>query len=160
MNVQNLANVLPDPGITQTIKNTCDTIGVDTYTNIGPLAKVISTGGNTYFDQVFGTLWLVYALQVAGFNALAQTPTKIPQTETGVAYLRNAYTGVLEQGVTNGFMAPGAWNSPVTFGNPDTLRNAILTVGFFVYSIPVNLQSQANRVARQAPLIQIAAKLA
>lgn len=158
--LKNLANITPDPGITQTILNTCQTVGVDVYVNLAGLSKLISTGGNTFFDQVFGTLWLVYSLQVAGFNALAQTPTKIPQTEPGMAYLRNAYIAILEQGVINGFLAPGAWNSPVLFGDPTSLRNAILNIGYFVYSIPVNQQSQANRVARQAPLVQIAAKLA
>lgn len=160
LQLKDLANVLPDPGITQTLFQTCQTVGVDVYTDIGPLPKLFSSGGNGYFDQVFGTLWLAYALQVAGFNALAQTPTKLPQTETGVAYLRNAYGSVLEQGVVNGFLAPGQWNSPVTFGDPDTLRNSVLTVGYFVYSQPVNKQNQPDRVARKAPLIQIAAKLA
>lgn len=158
--LKDLSGILPDPGITQTLLNTCETVGVDVYTTIGPLPKIFSTGGNTYYDQVFGTVWLALALQVAGFNALAQTPTKLPQTEIGVAYLRNAYTSVLEQGVVNGFLAPGAWNSAQTFGDPATLRNAVLTVGYFVYSLPVNKQSQPDRVARKAPLIQIAAKLA
>lgn len=158
--MKDLANVLPDPGITQTILNTCETIGVDVYANFGPLPKVFSTGGNTYFDQVWGTLWLKAALQVAGFNAIATTFTKIPQTEPGIALLRNAYISVLEQGVTNGFIAPGAWNSPELFGDPATLIAAVAALGYYVYSLPVSKQSQSDRVARKAPLIQIAVKLA
>ncbi len=158
--LKDLVGVLPDPGITSTLSNTCETVGVDYYTNIGGLPKLFSTGGNTFFDQVWGTLWLKNALQVAGFNALATTPTKIPQTEPGIALLRNAYTAVLERGVRNGFIAPGTWNSPTTFGNPQTLIAAVLALGYFVYSIPVALQSQTARAARQAPPISIAVKLA
>lgn len=158
--MKNLANVLPDPGINQTILNTCETVGVDVYANFGPLPKVFSTGGNTFADQVWGLIWLAGELQVAGFNAIATTPTKIPQTEQGIATLRNAYTKVLEQGVVNGFLAPGAWNSPVTFGDPATLITAVANLGYFVYTQPVAQQSQTARVARQAPVVQIAAKLA
>lgn len=158
--MKDLANVLPDPGITQTVLNTCQTQGVDIYANFGPLPKVFSTGGNTFFDQVWGTLWLKAALQVAGFNALATTSTKIPQTEPGIALLRNAYIAVLERGVVNGFVAPGRWNSPVTFGNTQALRAAVEAIGYYVFSQPVVQQSQTARAARQAPLIQIAVKLA
>ena len=46
------------------------------------------------------------------------------------------------------------------FGNPATLTQNILQIGWYIYSQPVNQQSQAQRVARQAPLIQCAVKLA
>jgi hypothetical protein len=158
--MKNLAGILPDPGITQTTLTLCQTIGVDIYANFGPLPKLFSTGGNTFFDQVWGILWLAGSLQVAGFNAIATTSTKIPQTEAGIAQLRNAYTKILEQAVTAGFVAPGAWNSPVLFGNPDTLVKSVANLGYYVYSQPVAQQAQTARVARQAPLIQIAVKLA
>lgn len=158
--LKDLANVLPDPGITPTLAATCETVGVDYYTTIGGIPKLFSTGGNTYFDQVFGTLWLAGALQVAYFNALATTNTKVPQTEPGMALLRNALISVLEQAVANGFVAPGEWNSTNLFGDPDTLRASVEKLGYYVYSSPVNKQSQANRVKRIAPLTQIAAKLA
>lgn len=158
--MKDLANVLPDPGITQTILNTCETVGADIYANFGPLPKLFSTGGNGFFDEVWGTLWLRSALQVAGFNAIATTPTKIPQTEPGIALLRNAYTAALERGVVNGFIAPGTWNSPVLFGNPQTLRQSVANLGYYVYSVPVAQQSQTARAARQAPAISIAVKLA
>lgn len=160
MQMKDLATVIPDPGITQTLLNTCETVGVDVYTNFGPLPKVFSTGGNEFSDTVYGTIWLTYALQVAGFNAIATVGTKLPQTEQGMAILRNAYTGVCQQAVTNGFAAPGAWNSATVFGNPNELKASVLQRGFYVYSAPVNQQLQASRAARQAPLVQIALKLA
>lgn len=160
MQMKDLVGITPDTGITQTLLGTCETVGADVYTYFGPLPKVFSTGGNGFSDTVYGTLWLIFALQVAGFNTIATTPTKIPQTEQGIATLRNAYAGVCQRAVTNGFAAPGAWNSPQVFGNPNELKASILQRGFYVYSAPVNQQSQASREARQAPLVQIAIKLA
>ena len=160
MHMKDLIGITPDPAITQTILTLTETVGADVYTTFGPLPKVFSTGGNGYFDQVYGTLWLVFALQVAVFNAIATTPTKVPQTEPGIAQLRNAASSVCQQAVTNGFSAPGAWNSPQTFGDPQTLIRNILQRGWYVYTAPVNLQSQTQREARIAPLMQIALKLA
>ncbi len=160
MHLKDLVGITPDPGITQTVLEACKTIGADVYAYIGPLPKVFCTGGNTFFDQVYGTLWMVFALQVSVFNALATTFTKIPQTEAGMSILRNAVTSVLQRAVTNGFVAPGSWNSPQLFGNPEDLRSNVLLYGWYVYSAPVNQQSQTAREARQAPLIQAAAKLA
>ena len=158
MHLKGLINVLPDPGITQTILNTCMTVGADVYTNIAGIPKVFCTGGNDYYDNVYNITWLVFALQVAGFNALATTPTKIPQTEPGMAVLRAAYIDVLQQATVNGFIGPGAWNSPELFGSPTDLRRNILNQGYYIYNQPVNQQSQTQRAARQAPLIQIAIK--
>lgn len=164
MHLKQLATVLADTGITQTTLNTCITLGVDVYCSIAGRPSVFSTGGttggNAFFDEVYNLDWLVLALQTAGFNALASTSTKLPQTEPGIAVLRGAYINVLNQAVTNGYVAPGAWNSPELFGNPADLIRNILEAGFYVYNTPVNLQSQSAREARQAPVIQLAIKLA
>lgn len=160
MHLKDLAGVAPDTGITQTILTTCETLGVDVYASIAGLPKVFSTGGNEYFDNVYNLTAFINDLQVAEFNALATTPTKIPQTEPGVALLRGAALDVCQQYAINGFIAPGAWKSPELFGNPAALLANILQFGFYVYSNPVNQQSQANRVARKSPPLQIAIKYA
>jgi hypothetical protein len=160
MQMKDLIGVTADEGITQTIANQCEEVGVDFIANIAGLPKVFSTGGNDYSDNVYNLMWLVFALEVAGFNAIATTSTKLPQTEPGIAVLKNAYIQVLQQGVTNGFLAPGAWNSPVRFGNTEDLLENVLNFGWYIYSQPVNQQSQADREERKAPLIQIAVKFA
>lgn len=160
MHLKELIGIIPDPGITQTILTLADTVGADLYVYIGPLPKVWSSGGNVFYDQVYGTLWLIFALQVAVFNSLATTPTKVPQTEPGMALLTNACSRVCQQAVTNGFSAPGAWNSPQLFGDPADLIRSVLQRGFYIYHQPVNQQSQTQRIARVAPLLQIALKLA
>ena len=158
MHLKQLVGVTVDGGITQANLVTCGTLGVDVYVPISGRASVFTSGGDSFFDDVYNLDWLVFALQVAGFNALAETSTKLPQTEPGIAVLRNAYAAVLKLAVTNGYLAPGQWNSPQLFGNPDDLIRNIAQVGWYIYSNPVNGQTQAQRAARQAPLIQIAGK--
>lgn len=158
MHGKDLAGVLPDPGITQTILDNAEAVGFDVYANVSGLPKVFSTGANQFWDQVYNLTWFVFALQVAGANVIFETSTKIPQTEPGIAVLRGAYIDVLKQAVVNGYLAPGQWNSPELFGDPDSLKRNILQTGFYIYSQPVNAQPQTDRAARKAPLIQIAAK--
>lgn len=164
MHGKSLVGITADTSITQAILNSCETLGVDTFPSVGGgaqyLGKVFSTGGNEFFDNVYNLDWLVFALQVAGFNALTTVGTKIPQTEPGMATLKNAYLAVLQQAVGNGFVAPGVWNSAELFGSPADLKRSIQNVGYYIYSAPINQQTQATREAREAPLVQIAVKYA
>jgi hypothetical protein len=160
MHLKDLVGIVGDPNITQAVLNTAQTAGADVYAIIAGAPKVYSSGANDFWDNVYNTDWLVFSLQVAGFNALATTSTKLPQTEPGIAVLRGAYINVLNLAVRNSFLAPGAWNSSELFGNPADLIRNVAQLGFYIYSTPVNQQSQASRVARQAPLIQIAVKFA
>lgn len=54
-------------------------------------------------------------------------------------------------------MAPGVWNAD-GFGNLN--RGDTLSSGYYLYAPPVATQSQADREARKAPVIQGAFKLA
>ena len=128
------------------------------YASFQGVPKVFTSGANKFFDDVYNLQAYVAGLLVAGFNALAQSSTKVPQTENGVAILKGAYRAVCEQYVANQYLAPGAWNNPTTFGNlADLLRN-ISERGYYIYSASVALQSSVDRAARKAPLIQIAVK--
>ena len=158
MQLKQLATIIPDPSMTQTIYNECLTAGVDCYPSFQGFAGVSSSGANKFFDDVYNLLALVSALQVAGFNYLAGTTTKIPQTEAGMDGLKGAYQGVCQQFVNNEYLAPGTWTSSSTFGNPTDLVNNIGQFGYYIYSTPVSLQTQTQRVARQAPLVQLACK--
>jgi hypothetical protein len=163
MQMKDLVNVQPDPTVTQTVLNALSALGVDCYGSIGGLPKCFSfggTSGNFFADNTYNLEWLTFALEVALFNVIAETNTKVPQTERGIAQLKDACIQVLNQAVTNGYLAPGAWNSPDTFGDPETLDTNVAQLGYYIYSEPVGQQSEAQRAARQAPLIQIAIKLA
>lgn len=158
MNLKDLSGVQPDPSMTQTIYNEAKAAGADIYASIQGVPKVVSFGANKFFDQVYNLRWFVGALQVAGFNFLAEASTKIPQTEAGMDGLKGAYRVVCEQAVTNQYSAPGSWTSPTTFGNQADLLANVLQRGYYIYSQPVSQQLQADRAARKAPLVQIALK--
>lgn len=158
MHLKDLVGVQPDPTITQTLLNQAKAAGADTYISLQGVAKVFCTGANKFFDQVYNLEWFVGALQIAGFNFLAESSTKIPQTENGIDGLKGAYRNVCEQGITNQYGAPGQWNSATTFGNQQDFLQNISQRGYYIFSIPVSKQSQTDRAARKAPLIQIAFK--
>lgn len=158
MQLKDLIGVQPDPSMTQTLYNKCQLAGVDIYSSIQGVSKVLTSGANSFFDQVYNLQWFIIGLQVAGFNFLAQSSTKVPQTENGISALKAAYRTVCEQGVTNQYIAPGTWTSPTTFGNLEDFVSNVLQRGYYIYSAPIGLQSPVARAARQAPLIQIAVK--
>lgn len=158
MHLKDLIGVQPDPSMTQTLLTKCIAAGADTYVSLQGVPKVFCSGENSFFDQVYNLQWFVGALQVAGFNFLAQSATKVPQTENGMDGLKSAYRNVCEQAVTNQYSAPGEWNSSTTFGNQADFIANIQQRGYYIYSQPVAQQSQTAREARQAPLVQIALK--
>lgn len=158
MNLKTLTGVNADKGLSDSYVLSANTNGVDIYGNTGGLSVVYSNDNNGYTDDIEGRLWLKKFIEVSGFNYLRQTGTKIPQTEEGMTGLRNAYTQVCEQGIRNGFIAPGTWNGAIPFGDPEKFSEAIEQKGYYIYSIPVALQSQTDREARKAPVVQIAVK--
>lgn len=160
MNLKTLTGVQPDPTITETYLNEALTAGADTYASYQGVSAVNCSGANMFYDAVYNLQWFIGALQVAGFNYLAQTGTKIPQTENGMDGLKGAYRSVCQQAATNQYVAPGAWNSPSTFGNQADLIANVAQFGYYIYSQPIAQQLQTARAARQAPLVQIAIKAA
>lgn len=160
MHLKSLATINADPTLTQTQLTLAVAAGADTYPSIQGVPKIFCSGANQFFDQVYNLCWFITALQVAGFNYLAQSSTKIPQTESGMDGLKAAYRGICEQAVSNQYLAPGTWTSSTTFGNQQLFFQNILQRGYYIYSSPVAQQSAANRALRQAPLVQIAAKQA
>jgi len=81
MNLKELATILPDLNLSQTIFTKAQTAGVDLYASTGGLSVVYSNSNGAYTDDMVNQLWLKKAFEVAGFNYLKQTNTKIPQTE-------------------------------------------------------------------------------
>lgn len=159
MNLKDLIGIEADTNISETILNQCVNVGADCFPSIEGLAKVVSNRqGGMYFDQVANQIWFLNAIQRAVFNTLATTQTKIPQTEAGLEKMAKAIRGVCSQGVTNGFIAPGTWNSPDTFGNYEDFMRNIEEFGYYIYHQPVVEQTQNEREQRKAPLFQIAVK--
>jgi len=160
LHVKQLSGVNPDGNINDNKLATCKTAGVECYPLASGYANIFTSGANGFVDNVYYLIALQAYLEIAGFNTLAQTITKIPQTEEGMNVVKNNVINILQQFVTFGFIGAGAWNSPDTFGDPVLFKKSILQNGFFVYSQPITEQSQADRNTRTAPVVQIAIKTA
>lgn len=108
-------------------------------------------------DIITGTDWFAVDVMNEVYNLLYTSPTKIPQTDSGEHLIVTTIEAVCSQGVTNGLLAPGTWNSA---GFGILKQGDFLPKGFYVYAPSVATQSQADREARKSVPIQIAAKLA
>lgn len=160
MNLKTLTGLEPDIHLSQTYYNLAKQYGVDVYGSTEGLSVVYSFSNGDYTDETTNILWLKKALIVAGFNYLRKTNTKIPQTEAGMEGLKNAYRVVCEQGVRNGVIGTGLqWNDSIPFGDGEDFQDNIEKQGYYIYSIPIAEQSQADREERKAPVVQIAVKL-
>lgn len=158
MHLKTLEGVSADDSITDTTLATLTENGVDSYLYVAGLPKVWTTSANTYSDEVLNQIWFANSIEVAGFNCLSQTGTKIPQTEYGMSLLRSAYETVCQQAIANGVIGAGKWSISQTFGDPSVFKSAIASYGYYIYSAPISSQSVADREDRKAPLVQIAIK--
>jgi len=158
MNLKTLTGLIGDTGLSDTYVLSAQTNGVDIYGLTGGLSVVYSNDNNGYTDDIENQLWLKKAIEVAGFNYLRQTNTKIPQTEEGMTGLKNAYGQICEKAVRNGVCAPGTWNGSIPFGDPEDFARNIEETGYYIYSSPVTQQTQTQRESRKAPVCQIAVK--
>ncbi len=158
MNLKQLSGIVPDSTINPTVASLCQIAGVDIYTSFQNSPGVYTSVANKRADSVFNLIWFVLALQVAGYNALATTSTKVPQTTAGMNQYVTALKLVCEQAVTNGYLAPGTWTAVDTFGNAAQLIQNIASYGFYIYFQPISQQSITARAAGQAPVVQIAIK--
>lgn len=160
MNLKELATIDPDKNCGDSTFQLAKTHGVDIYgytSGLGCTYSFKNAGG--YMDDQTGIMAFVGQLEVAAFNYLKQTKTKLPQTETGMSGLKSVCANVCERFVTNGFFGKGnTWNSSEKFGDPEDFDRCINELGYYIYSIPIAQQAQSEREARIAPLIQIAAK--
>lgn len=157
MHLKDITGLVADEGLTETLLTQCGNAGVDVYADFG-VAKVFTSGANKFFDQIYSNLAFKLRLQIAAFNYLAQTNTKIPQTEQGMSGYKGALRKVCQAFVTAGVFAPGTWLDSTTFGDPeDHIRN-IKDTGYYVYSLPIADQTAEERATRAAPSTYLAAK--
>lgn len=160
LHAKELIGILPDLTIGETELQQALGIGLDVYPSCGGVGAMYCSGANEWFDTVVGLNWLQIQLQNAGFRTLRNVPTKIAQTEEGVSMFYASYEAVLRQARNAGFIAPGSWTLPFTFGNSDDLKDNITNYGYYIYFEPIATQSTEDREARRCPLCQIAIKLA
>ena len=159
LNLKQLATIQPDLNLNQTYYGNAKQYGVDLYASTQGYSCYYSFDNGAYVDEIVMNMFLKSKLEIGIFNALATTNTKVPQTEAGVAVVKSAIQNILIQGVRNGYIAAGKWNSLSNrFGDLEDFDANIAQHGYYVYSIPVSQQSQADREQRKCPLIQCAVK--
>jgi hypothetical protein len=154
-----------EPGVaaetlTETQAATLKAKNCNVFVNYNNDTAIIQEGvmsNGFFFDEVHGTDWLQNAVQTDVFNLLYQSATKIPQTDAGTHLIVTTIEATLARAVNNGLVAPGVWNAG---GFGQLAQGQTLPSGFYVYAPLVASQSQADREARKAVPIQVAAKLA
>lgn len=131
------------------------------FVNYNNGAAIIQEGvmcGGYFFDERHSLDWLQNNIQVKLFNLLYTSPTKIPQTDPGVHILTTGVESAMVDGINNGMIAPGQWNSSYIFGQLQV--GQFLDKGYYVWAPSVNTQDESIRAQRIAPTIQAAVKLA
>lgn len=127
------------------------------YSNDTAIVQNGVMAAEAYIDERHGLDWFADAVQIAQWNALYQSTTKIPQTDAGQTVLVNAVVAVCGEAINNGLAAPGQWNSD---GFGQLKEGDFLKAGFYVYAPPMAAQDQSIREQRIAQPIQVALKLA
>lgn len=108
------------------------------------------TAAGRFIDEVIGLDWLQSALQTAIFGTLTSAPGRIPLTDAGAAMLVQAATGVFDQAVRNGLIAPGVWRGQ----NVGERKNGeFLETGYYVFAGSVADMLQADKDLRKSPPI-------
>ncbi|MEK6290034.1 MAG: DUF3383 domain-containing protein [Paraburkholderia tropica] len=125
------------------------------YDNNTSILQYGVTPSGIFVDSVYNALWFRNDIQTAVYNLLYTSPTKIPQTDAGNAQIAATISSVCDQAVTNGYLAPGVWNSG---GFGAIVQGQTLSKGYYIYTPPIASQSQADREARKSVVFQIAAK--
>ncbi len=133
--------------------------GVNWYSSVGgtPIIQEGTSFGGWIDVQVFLD-WLVTRIRENLFNALVSA-NRVPQTNDGIAALKEAAEDVCAQGVRNGGIAPGTLAETqanairLATGNSDF--GGFLSNGYLVHILPVAEQPQADREARKAPPVSV-----
>lgn len=128
-----------------------------TYDNSTTIIQPGITSSGYFIDIITGTDWLSIDIQNAVYNLLYTSPTKIPQTDRGMAVIKSTIISVLSQSADDGLVAPGIWTN-AGFGLIQ--QGQFLDLGYAVYAPPVSTQSKANRNARLSVPFQVGVCLA
>ena len=145
--------------LTLTEANKCKALGINYYAyydTAAMLAEGTMISGR-FWDEVHGLDWYVDAVQKEVFAVLYQSASKIPHTDKGVARLLAAVNRVGKEGVRNGLLVPGIWNSD-PFGQLES--GDYLEEGFYSWADSVDNQSTSDKDNRISPPVQVALKLA
>jgi hypothetical protein len=112
---------------------------------------------NQFIDSVIGLDNLAIDVQLAIFNLLYTSTTKVPQTDAGMNQIVGAAEAILLQYNADGLLGPGIWTD-AGFGK--LKHGDYMDKGYYIFCPPLSQQSQSDRAARLAGPVKIAVKLA
>lgn len=117
-------------------------------------AEGVTPDPKIWIDIQYFLDWLVNAIQTDVWNLLNRLP-KLPQTEAGMAVLKDTIEVPFEQAVANGGLAPGTLSPAMTADIRQSTGNAEfdgdLSNGYLVHVGDLSAQSQSQRDARDSP---------
>ena len=157
MHLKELANVEAEL-YTDSEVASAKSVGIDVYTTIKNAPLLLTSGVNDYTDNRYNLISFQQDMQVALFNLLKSTGTKIGQTEQGVRQIESAAEKECSRYCNSAVFGAGEWTSPDFFGDRETFLNSIRTKGYYVLSQRLEDQTLAERQNRQAPVLQVAVK--
>ena len=127
------------------------------YINSTAIVQYGTMFGPAFFDEIHNLAWLRDRIQTDVYNLLYTSLTKVPQTDAGNHLIETVIEQGCAQGVVNGMIAPGQWNS----GGFGTLKQFdFLPKGYYIFAPSINAQAQSDREARKSVPFQVAIKLA
>lgn len=150
-------SALPE-SYTEAVVASAKAVGLDIYTSIKDVPKLLTSGANGFTDDRYNILAFIDAVQTDMFNVLGTTPTKIPQTQRGVNQLIDQGEKTTRGFVRAGVFAPGTWTSTDFFGDQETFNRQIQESGFYWLAGALADQLPADRAARRSPVLQVAVK--
>ena len=127
------------------------------YNNQTAIIQYGACPSGQFVDTVIGCDWWRDTAQTNVFNLLFGSLTKIPQTDAGMNQIVAELQAACEEGVNNGLIAPGTWNSG---GFGQLAQGQFMPTGYYIYAPPIATQSEGDRQARKSVPIQVAFKLA
>jgi hypothetical protein len=118
-------------------------------------ARVFESGANEYRDNIYHQNWLKVSIEDEIALTIANSKTKIGQTNEGMQSLLSVVLSQLERAVSLGVAGLGLeWRVEVPFGNDDIFKDSIKKFGYYAIVGDVNDQSLVDRQNRQGTLIQ------
>lgn len=142
----------------QTEVSKAKAVGLDIYTTIKDVSKVLTSGKNGFVDNQYNLIGFVDAIQIGQLNLLGGTSTKISQRDKGVNQIVDQAEKDCARFVRADVFGSGEWTSPDYFGDYDTFTRNIREKGYYVLAGLLRNQPQSERQERKSPVIQIAVK--
>jgi hypothetical protein len=155
MKFKTLAGIVAEP-LTQAQINNIENANGNVYLSYANgdynwLEQGILPSGE-WFDQLLNIDVLVADLQISETNLLVSQPA-VPLTNAGGNLLASVANGACQRAVTRGYISPGTWNGQNVL---NLTAGMALPSGYLVQFQNYNLQTEAQRIARQAMPLYIA----